>query len=240
LKHGLFAIDLYINSMTEWEDPDQYQKLLERLTESYQPVGLAEELEVQQIAACWWKRARAWRYENAEIAVRLWASMVALGRSQLISSASQPRLALLKKAELEEATTGKLSEELKERIFGDAECAELWKLAEQQVIEDMARRLGLPLAVISDARDSEPESDKKILRGTARAAALIHMHDNERLAAALARHANDVEAIPRAEVLDRLLRAEAAIERSLNLSIERLEYLQRRRTVAAVLPPGSR
>jgi hypothetical protein len=130
-------------------------------------VGLAEQLEVQQIAACWWKRARAWRYENAEIAVPLWARMVALGRSELISSESQPRLALLKKAELEEAATGKLSEELKVSIFGDATCAELWKLAEQQLIEDMARRLGLPPAVIRDARDSEPESDKKILRGTA-------------------------------------------------------------------------
>jgi hypothetical protein len=63
------------------------------------------------------------------------------------------------------------------------------------------------------------------------------MRDNERLAAALARHANDVVAIPRAEVLDRLLRAEAAIERSLNLSIERLEYLQCRRKVGTVLPP---
>src|ERR1700738_4928290 len=71
LKHGLFALDLFIADLTQWENPDEYQELLDRLTESYQPVGAAEELEVQQIAVCWWRRGRAWRYENAEIGHRL-------------------------------------------------------------------------------------------------------------------------------------------------------------------------
>jgi hypothetical protein len=44
LKHGLFAMDLYIAALTKWEDPDEYRKLLERLADSYQPVGVAEEL----------------------------------------------------------------------------------------------------------------------------------------------------------------------------------------------------
>ncbi len=48
-------------------------------------------------------------------------------------------------------------------------------------------------------------------------------------AAESAKLANDLEAIPRAEALDRLLRAEAATERSLNRANDRLERLQRRR-----------
>ena len=37
-------MDLYIAALTKWEGPDEYQNLLQRLAESYQPVGAAEEL----------------------------------------------------------------------------------------------------------------------------------------------------------------------------------------------------
>ena len=51
LKHGLFALDLYVATITEWEDPDKYQNLLSRLAEYHMPEGDAEELEVQRIAS---------------------------------------------------------------------------------------------------------------------------------------------------------------------------------------------
>ena len=113
-------MDLYIASLTKWESPDEYQTHLDRLTESYQPVGAAEELEVQQIAVCWWKRARAWRYENAEIALQLCVRHTEVNSSYTLSRECRLRLELLQKAELEIEATGKLSEELKGRIFGDA------------------------------------------------------------------------------------------------------------------------
>jgi len=120
-----------------------------RADESYQAVGVAEELEVQEIAACLWKRFRAWRYENAEIALQICARHKDVRRRwEMISSENQARIALLKKAELEMEATGKLSEELKGRIFGDDICVELWKFAEEQVIEDTTRMVGLPLARI--------------------------------------------------------------------------------------------
>src|SRR5579864_8210224 len=99
LKHGLFAMDLYIAYLTKWESPDEYQTLLDRLTESYQPVGAAEELEVQQIAVCWWKRARAWRYENAEIALQLCKRHTEIRMSYTLSRECRLRLELLQKAE---------------------------------------------------------------------------------------------------------------------------------------------
>jgi predicted metal-binding protein len=129
----VFALDLYIAGLARWENPEECQKLLERLTASYQPVGAAEELEVQPIAVCWWKRSRAWRYENAEIAVQVYVRCVEPSRCDTLLREHQARLALLKKAELEIEATGKLSEELKGKIFADAECARLWKFAEEQL-----------------------------------------------------------------------------------------------------------
>ena len=242
LKHGLFAMDLYIAALTQWENPDEYQKLLDRLTESYQPVGAAEELEVQQIAVCWWRRARAWRYENAEIAHQLCVRHFELNNCYSFGSLHRlhrARLALLNEAELEIEATGRLSEELKGKILGDAQCADCWHLADEYLSEGLAQDLGVPLRMIKDARDSDPGSAKNFLLGTAQGAALILVRDKEALVAGTKKIANDVEAIPGPEALDRLLRAEAATERSLNRAIDRLDSLQRRRKGEAVPPPLS-
>lgn len=69
VKHGLFALDPFICDGADTETRQHYHQLLEHLAESYQPVGAAEQLEVERIASCWWKLGRAWRYENAEIAL---------------------------------------------------------------------------------------------------------------------------------------------------------------------------
>lgn len=97
----------------------------------------------------------------------------------------------------------------------------------------------MPLARIKDDRDSEPESGKRVLLGTAQVAALLLMRDQDSLFAEDAKLANDSEAIPRAEAFDRLLRAQAANERSLNLAIENFERHQRRREGEAVPSPVS-
>jgi hypothetical protein len=239
LKHGLFATDRYIAYLTKWENPDEYQKLLDRLTGSYQPVGAAEELEVQHIAICWWKRARAWRYENAEIALQLCVRHTEVNRSDALSWEYQVRLELMKGAELEIEATGKLSEELKGRIFGDAECAELWNFVDEKLCIGLAQDKGVTPLMIKEARDSDPDSGKNFLFGIARGVALLLAREKESLAAGAAKLANDVEAIPRSEALDRLLRSDAAIERTLGRAMDRLERLQRRRTGEAVPPPVS-
>jgi hypothetical protein len=183
LKHGLFAMDLCIASLTKWEDPDEYQKLLDRLTDSYQPVGAAEELEVQQIAVCWWKRSRAWRYENAEIAIQLCKKHAELSKWETLSSEDQARLATLKNATMEIEAAGELSEELKQKIFADAEFQKLWDFAGEELNELLARRLELPLTVINKVRDSRPDTNRNFLLGTSRRASLIIERERVRLAA---------------------------------------------------------
>jgi hypothetical protein len=71
LKHGLFARH-FMDFFLQGEDSSEYEELLDDLRDQYQPVGRAEELEVERITLCWWRLKRAWRYENAEnrVAIR--------------------------------------------------------------------------------------------------------------------------------------------------------------------------
>jgi len=59
------------------------------------------------------------------------------------------------------------------------------------------------------------------------------------LAAGATKLANDLEVVPRPEARDRVLRADAATERTLNRATDRLERLQRHRKGEVVPPPLS-
>jgi hypothetical protein len=64
VKHGLFSRQV-MDFISHGEDPTEYEEILNGLGAKYQPMGTAEELEVQRIALSWWRLKRAWRYENA-------------------------------------------------------------------------------------------------------------------------------------------------------------------------------
>jgi hypothetical protein len=58
LTHGLFARD-WSDFAVLGEDSREYEKLLSDLWDQYQPIGRAEELDVERIALCWWRLKRA-------------------------------------------------------------------------------------------------------------------------------------------------------------------------------------
>jgi hypothetical protein len=64
LKHGLFAKQVE-DFQNLGETKAEYGDLLRSLCQQYQPVGRAEELEVERIAVCWWRLMRVWRFENS-------------------------------------------------------------------------------------------------------------------------------------------------------------------------------
>ena len=59
LKHGLFA--RHSDFFLQGEDSSEYEKLLRDLRDQSQPIGRAEELEVERITLCWGRLKRAWR-----------------------------------------------------------------------------------------------------------------------------------------------------------------------------------
>ena len=66
-QHGLSAGTVIEEVVSINESRQDYEDLRRRLRQHYEPVGPAEELEVDRIARCWWKLQRASRYEDAEI-----------------------------------------------------------------------------------------------------------------------------------------------------------------------------
>ncbi len=67
VKSGLLAKEVVITRGDCKEDERAFAQLLEDLHAQFQPIGVAEELEVQKIALCYWRKKRAIRYEHRAI-----------------------------------------------------------------------------------------------------------------------------------------------------------------------------
>jgi hypothetical protein len=67
VTHGLLANAVVITAGDYQEDAQAFAQLLEGLCEQFTPVGVAEDLEVQTIALCYWRKNRAVRYEHGAI-----------------------------------------------------------------------------------------------------------------------------------------------------------------------------
>jgi hypothetical protein len=67
LKHALLAKEVVITRGDGKEDERAFAQLLEDLHAYFLPIGVAEELEVQKIALCYWRKKRAIRYEHGAI-----------------------------------------------------------------------------------------------------------------------------------------------------------------------------
>lgn len=69
IKHGLLAKEVVITAGDGEEDLQEFDTLLDRLWQEYEPVGVLEETLVQRIATCLWRLARVLRAENGESGV---------------------------------------------------------------------------------------------------------------------------------------------------------------------------
>lgn len=67
IKHGILAREVVITAGDGKESMEEFHDLVGQLSEYYEPVGVVEELFVQELAACWWKKSRVIRAENGEI-----------------------------------------------------------------------------------------------------------------------------------------------------------------------------
>src|SRR5437899_2171496 len=67
IKHGLLVKNLVITGSGR-EDQAEFDSLLAEMLDYYEPVGIAEDLLVQEIATSYWRSARALRCERGAIA----------------------------------------------------------------------------------------------------------------------------------------------------------------------------
>jgi hypothetical protein len=64
MKHGILASQTVIATMEGRADRKLFEQTVEGLTADFQPVGTYEQLLVQEIAACFWRKRRLLKFEN--------------------------------------------------------------------------------------------------------------------------------------------------------------------------------
>ncbi|SRR5579871_711231 len=244
LKHGLFAMDVFAGEGAKRENVQEYEQLLDKLWKCYQPEGAAEELEVSRIAACWWRLQRAWRYENSEIAVEhsgVDACIQNLFDPEVNDTPCVPfhaAVRLLKRAQEEVEASGSISDKL-QKEFEDADSpfrALLYLVA----VATKSESAEAAAQGSSENDRVKPDSKEVRVRHQSIQNAIEFVHRRlEELVDDLTTCSYDNRSVPKADVLDRLLRAEAVTERNLNRAVDRLERLQRRRTGEIVPAPIS-
>jgi hypothetical protein len=68
--HGLLAKDVVITTGDRKEDQAEFDAMLAGLRDNYKPIGIAEDLLVQELAVSYWRSARALRCEKGELSIR--------------------------------------------------------------------------------------------------------------------------------------------------------------------------
>ena len=240
IKHGLF-----VNHKTDfealYENPHEYEDLLNGLWGQYQPVGRGEEIEVERVALCYWRLKRAWRHENAVnlVARRDFMSRELSGQKQYCKERDKEEEAVilqLQSAKKEIEDTGEVSQDLKQRIFALMPAVEeVWLYldkAAQKLVEELCMQKRFQK--LSPQERSEGLAVYTVTNAIGFLEELSMQRWTNVRETAVGQHA-----IPNPEALDRLLRYETTIDRSLTRALDRLERLQRRRSGERIPPSVS-
>ena len=154
-----------------------------------------------------------------------------------LSSEDQARLVLLRSAKAEIESTDKLSDELRSKMFGaDPNFRKRWEFLEKVTKEKLGEILARGGVPLSTVKRFMGDPTCVLLATTDFAIRMLKykIESNEYFVQSAADFAVDLEAILQDEHLDRLLRAEAAADRSLSRAMDRLERLQRDRKAEPV------
>jgi hypothetical protein len=230
VKHGLLASHISDFRALD-EDPQEFEDLLNGLWDSLQPVGRAEEEEVENMALCRWKQKRAWRYENA-------VNLVA--RRKLDTEKLPLQIAYCQKQGQEEAAVILLLQGMQKEIEDAGQISQALK---QQIFALMPGLEGIWLAFDKDAQERAKVLDapekfenlssqtRSLIVASATVTNLIAFVENlsKRRWSDLKEVTIGLEAIPGGVPLDCLLRYGAGNDRSFDRSLHRFERLRRLR-----------
>ena len=246
VTHGLLAQTVVITAGDYREDAQAFAQLLEGLREDFMPVGIAEDLEVQTLARCYWRKVRAARYEHGATRKRTGDLRARKERrrevsldvdlefgSDLENSARglQYLIDTLEETK-QEIRDGEVSEERREWLeqnfpdeFARSDETSSWV----QRVERAARAAtdGPPIVDGSDGADDGHEMVDKIDERLRR---LYPLRDTiaEREALNLESEIH-AAALPAPAVVAKLIRYEAHNDRELGRTLQRLEAMQARR-----------
>jgi hypothetical protein len=238
IKHGLFAM-LDTEFELLGESREDYDRLLDDLHKEFEPIGRAEELEVERIRGCWWKLQRVWRYENSENHSSVFREV---GKQEELDKACQRQVEEAEAILLglqnmidEVSAASELPPDLKDRFFVLTSSKEQdWQ--NHEYIAEIAlkkKESELELPPILSTR----ESRRRRLAYSPLLVAHNFYEGRRRAKPFTMKFTLGQHIIPKGDALDKILRYDTAIDRNLGRAYDRLERLQRRRKGEPVLPP---
>lgn len=239
LKHGLFARPRMEFALLG-EDASQYEELKTALSAEYKPLGVLEELEVEQILECWWNLRRAKRYETAlaRTAVRdfgreeIWRQ---LEHSMPRDVADDQLILMLQEVENKIAATGRVPDGFNEKLGAMRPAlGSVWPLFERTADEEL-RKLCEPGQHPWKFSPDEYSAQRTWLTVIG---VIEFLKQQQTFRITNSREIAIAERIiPDGPRLDGLLRYRAATERSLARAQDRLAKLQEQRNVDPVTAP---
>ena len=231
IKHGLFTRD-FCEFILLGEVQAEYDLLLDDLHKEYEPIGRAEELEVEHIAVCWWRRQRAWRYENSATKNSHMRAAKELERLENDCKArDRERKAIILGLEkmLDELSDAReVPPDLKQRFFALTSRNEQdWQRFDEMGEEWLKAKASRDpeLAGILPTREGSPGRASRTLQAAIEWYELL----SQSATPIAMKMAFGHYVIPDRDDLDKFLRYETTIERSLDRALNRLERLQKMR-----------
>jgi len=255
MKHGILCKEVVVRGLCIKESNRQLQAIRRQFWQHYAPVGAHEEMLVDQIVVCYWRKRRVLKAESGEIALSvgqgIWERLkVKAGQRMRFEQAR----GVHGESKLKLSTSGiDYMTETLEMARGLVE--ENGELTQEQ-FEDVVKVFGdepngvsFAMAVMDDWRKTNPEGlepavlkqkfqevvcafidDQLETRKQHRRILEVceKMEDESRRAAAV---------LPSAETLDKILRYETTLDRQLYRAMHELERLQRMRKGENVPPP---
>jgi len=232
VKHGLLAQAVVITAGDYQEDPEEFTQLLDDLREQFAPVGVAEDLEVQTIARCYWRKIRAARYEHGAIRKRTGEMRAREEHNREHDFGTAFRLGL----DLERSSRGieyllNMLEGVKQELRDGTVVGECFEWLKEQYPDEFLPPDKTEVVQLEDRRVLTMDYRDRIV-------ATIDRH-LDRLAPLHAEVAEREElnleskiaaaALPGPGAVDKLIRYETSNDRQLDRALQRLEGLQARR-----------
>ena len=234
VTHGLLANAVVITAGDYQEDEQEFAQLLEELREQFTPVGVAEDLEVQKIALCYWRKMRAVRYEHGAIRKRTGD----LREREELSREERFDLALGLGSNLERSSRGiqyliDYLEYVKQEVLDGTVSGESQEWLEQKFPDEFAPpdemepggesadgHVGIPPGYLRELSDGIAAQLRRLGPLREKVAEIEELNLESKIRAA---------ALPGPGVVDKLIRYETSNDRALDRAFNRLEGMQARR-----------
>ena len=252
MKHGLLSREVLVHGKYIKENDREFAALRQRLWEDLNPVGMQEEMLVDQVVAAYWRLYRALKAESGEIALSVdngrWERTHhdIMSTTMLWGMSSDPVYSMRKSA------LGNLFmvNQLKEIRASVEKEGELTEAAIQSVtFHGKPYSLTEDLEKLRSRLQQNPEGlEATALRARQKEQALAYIDGKLNfiswdITECEEHEAKEEEArqaaavLPAPEVLDKIIRYSTMLDRQLYRAMNQLERVQRRRQGEAVPPP---